>query len=157
MGLFGTKQTSKRSAEQVYSMIEKYFHRRRLNIEDHAMDACDGYGWWIAERDIKVYVFIQEALRGTKGMEIRCTSPIVHFPMANRDLFSMRLLELNRDLSWCCLAAFEDVVLVSAQRPIEGLDQEELDNIIWTVSQTANELEDRLSHEFGARVFHEPM
>lgn len=156
MGLFGTAKTSKRNVEQVYAMIEKYFHRRRLNIEDHIMDACEGYGWWIAERDIKVYVFIQEALRG-KSIEIRCTSPIVHFPMGNRELFLTRLLEINRDLSWCCLAAFEDVVLVSAQRPIEGLDQEELDNIIWTVSQTANELEDRLSKEFGARVFHEAM
>ncbi len=156
MGLFGTVKTSKRTVEQVYSMIEKYFHRRRLNIEDHLMDACEGYGWWITERDIKVYVFIQEALKG-KSIEIRCTSPIVHFPIVNRDLFCTRLLEINRDLSWCCLAAFEDVVLVSAQRPIEGLDQEELDNIIWTVSQTANELEDRLSKEFGARVFQEPM
>jgi hypothetical protein len=84
---------------------------------------------------------------------IRVNSPILHFPDANREAFFLRLLEVNRDLSYCCVAACDEIVIVSGQRPILGLEQEELNDLIWNVSYVADTLDDSLADEFHARVF----
>ena len=87
------------------------------------------------------------------GPVVRVNSPILHFPEENREAFFLRLLEINRDLSYCCVAAFDDVIIVSGQRPILGLDQEELNDLIWNVSYVADKLDDDLAEEFHARIF----
>jgi len=150
MGFFGTKKASKVSIDQVVHMVQEYFHRRGLDLSGHTVDATDGYGWWITEGSAKVYIFVQE---DHGGPVLRVNSPILHFPPENREAFFLRLLEINRDLSYCCVAAFDDVIIVSGQRPILGLDQEELNDMIWNVSYVADRLDDDLAAEFHAPVF----
>jgi hypothetical protein len=150
MGLFGTKKASKTTVSQVVDMVQEYFKRRGLDLEGHVVDATEGYGWWITEGSANIYIFIQE---DRVGPVIRVNSPILHFPDANREAFFLRLLEVNRDLSSCCIAASDEVVIVSGQRPILGLDQEELNELIWNVSYVADTLDDQLSKEFNARIF----
>ncbi|HEY9734445.1 MAG TPA: YbjN domain-containing protein [Drouetiella sp.] len=150
MGFFGTKKASKVTIDQVIDMIEEYFRRRGLDMDGHMVDATEGYGWWLTEGSAKVYIFIQE---DKSGPVIRVNSPILHFPDANREAFFLRLLEVNRDLSYCCVAACDEIVIVSGQRPILGLEQEELNDLIWNVSYVADTLDDSLADEFHARVF----
>ncbi|MBS1953123.1 MAG: YbjN domain-containing protein [Cyanobacteria bacterium SZAS-4] len=152
MGLFGTKKASKVSIDQVVGMVHEYYRRRGLDLEGHTVEATDGYGWWITEGSAKVYIFVQE-VQG--GPVLRVNSPILHFPEQNREAFFLRLLEINRDLSYCCVAAFDGVIIVSGQRPILGLDQEELNDLIWNVSYVADKLDDDLAEEFHARVYAE--
>lgn len=150
MGLFGTKKASKVSIDQVVGMVHEYYRRRGLELAGHTVEATEGYGWWITEGSAKVYIFVQE-VQG--GPVVRVNSPILHFPEENREAFFLRLLEINRDLSYCCVAAFDDVIIVSGQRPILGLDQEELNDLIWNVSYVADKLDDDLAEEFHARIF----
>lgn len=150
MGLFGTKKAAKGTVESVVEMLENYFKRRRLDINGHILDDSEGYGWWIMEGSAKVYIFIQDA---PKGIVIRVTSPILHFPQQNREQFFLRCLDINRELNCCSLAAYEEIILVSAQRPIEGLDPEELNTLIWNVSNAADVFDDHLSREFDCRVY----
>ena len=150
MGLFGTKKTSKGTIEEVIDMIDRYYKRRGLDIAGHQLDGCEGYGWWLMEGAAKVYVFVQE---DKEGPVIRVNSPILHIPPANCEAFYRKLLEINRDLSGCCLSLFDEVVMVTGQRPTRGLDQEELNDLVWNVSYVADTLEDQLSKQFDARVF----
>lgn len=152
MGLFGTKKAQKGTVESVLEMIEKYFKRRHLDMDGHALDDGEGYGWWLMEGSAKIYVFIQDSPR---GVVLRITSPILHFPHHNREMFFLRCLDINRELSCCSLAVYEEIVLVTAQRPIEGLDQEELNTIIWNVSNAADVFDDMLSREFDCRVYND--
>jgi hypothetical protein len=152
MGFFGTKKANKRTVAQVVDMVTEYFTRRGLKLEGHTVDAVDGYGWWLTEGSAKVYVFVQE---DHGGPVVRVNSPILHFPTENREAFFLRLLEINRDLSYCCVAAFDEVVIVSGQRPILGLEQEELNDLIWNVSYVADRLDDELSKEFSATLYTE--
>jgi len=153
MGLFGTKKSNKVTSEQVVGMISEYYHRRGLDIKGHGVAGCEGYGWWITEGSAKIYIFVQEDRIGTV---IRVNSPVVNYPEKNKEAFFLHLLETNRDLSGCSLSAFDGVIMVSGQRPIIGLDQDELNSLIWSVSYVADTLDDQLHEQFGAQIYKEP-
>ncbi|MBI4532655.1 MAG: YbjN domain-containing protein [Candidatus Melainabacteria bacterium] len=153
MGLFGTVKVKKKATTTtVINLLEKNFNGRKLDLHAQGLEDCDGYGWWIKEGSIKVYIFIQDEPHGTV---IRVTSPIVHFPNSNREPFFLRLLEINRDLHTCCLACFQEVVLVSAQRPVGGIDADELDFLVWNVARVADELDGKLAREVNCRPYQE--
>lgn len=147
LGLFGTRRTKPETCEEVAEMIERNFKRRRLDVNAHGLEGCEGYGWNFKEGSAVIYVFVQDE---EDGPVIRVTSPIVHFPQSNREAFFHRLLEINRDLNAICLAAFQEVVLVSGQRDIRGLDDDELEHLIWYVARVADDLDGKLAAEFGA-------
>ncbi len=152
MGLFGTSKAARVSVDGLAQMVGNYFKRLKLDMESQQLDAADGLGWWLTEGSVKVYIF---ALEDPSGPVVRITAPILHYPDDNRLAFFERLLEINRELSGCCLAVFQEVVLVSAQRSTLGLDQEELNELIWNVSITADRLDDQLASEFGAMPYNE--
>ena len=133
-------------------MINEYYKRRGLESKNHGVPGCEGYGWWITEGSAKIYIFVQDDRIGTV---IRVHSPILNFPEKNREAFFLRLLEINRDLSGCSVSAFDGVIMVGGQRPIVGLDQEELNSLIWSVSYAADMLDDQLNEEFGAPIYKE--
>ncbi len=152
MGLFGTKTPKKGTVESVVVMLTEYYKRRGLEIDGHGMDGDEeSCGWWIKEGSAKVYIFLQEDKSG--NVLLRVTSPIVHFPDANREKFFLRCLEANQELSCCSLSAHEEIILVTSQRPIIGLDPEELNTLIWNVSHAADVIDDLFSKEFSCRVY----
>jgi hypothetical protein len=150
MGLFGTAKTVSPTEKEVALMVTKYFERRHLDITGHELKADEGLGWWIAEGSAKVYIFV---LEDRKGQVVRITAPILYFPEERKEEFFQRLLEINRDLSGVAIATFKNVVLVSAQRSTRGLDQEELNDLIWSVSFVADKIDDELAQEFGAKPY----
>src|SRR3990167_4438085 len=150
MGLFGTEKTSKGTIDEVAQMIERYFHRRELNPKDQELSGAEGYGWWLTAGSPKVYVFVQEA---PTGPVLRITSPLVYIPQKNREEFYRKLLNINCNLSSCALATHEDTVLVVAQRPTLGLEQEELDALVWNVAYVADLLDNDLSAEFKVPLY----
>lgn len=152
MGLFGTRKPQKGTVESVIAMLSEYFKRRNLEIEGHALEPeHDSCGWWLKEGSAKVYIFLQEDKGG--NIVVRVTSPIVHFPDLDRERFFQRCLELNQELSCCSLSAHEEYILVTTQRPIAGLDPEELNTLIWNVSHAADVIDDLFSGEFHCRVY----
>jgi len=150
MGLFGTTKTGAPTEKEVASMVTKYFERRHLDIGGHQLKAEEGLGWWISEGSAKVYIFV---LEDRKGQVLRITAPILYFPEHGKEEFFQRLLEINRDLSGVAIATFKNVVLVSAQRSTRGLDQEELNDLIWSVSFVADKIDDELAQEFNAKHY----
>ncbi|PZM79238.1 MAG: hypothetical protein DKT66_22425 [Candidatus Melainabacteria bacterium] len=152
MGLFGTKTPPKGTVESVVAMLSDYFKRRKLDMDGHALDGeRDSCGWWLMEGSAKVYIFLQEDKSGK--IMLRVTSPIVHFPDTDRERFFQRCLELNQELNCCSLSSHEEIILVTSQRPIAGLDQEELNTLIWNVSHAADVIDDLFSQEFRCRVY----
>lgn len=150
MNLFGIKKVSKGTIEEVSSMIESYFASRNLLAKDHVLDSSDGCGWWVKQGTATVYIFVQETANGSV---IRITSPLVKIPQTNREDFYRKLLDINSDLSACALSTHDEVVLVVTQRHTTGLDQEELDEIVWNVAYVADLLDEKLCREFGAEMY----
>ncbi len=152
LGIFGTTKAKPSTWQEVAEMVRSNFRRRRLDLDAHELGDCSGWGWWLKSGTATVYIFVQDE---PTGPVVRATSPILHFPQAGREQFFHRLLEINRDLSTCCLASYQEVVLVTGQRPIEGLDAEELQFLIGNVARVSDELDTSLSRQFDAQRYQE--
>lgn len=150
MGLFGTHKATKGSVEEVAGMISTYFKSRGLNPNHQELKSSEGCGWWMKQGSAKVYIFVQDA---AGGPVLRLTSPLVFIPKENQEAFFRRLLDINCNLSSCALATHGDVVLVVAQRPTLGLNQEEVDELAWSVAYVADLLDEELSGQFKAQMY----
>lgn len=156
MGIFGAEKVSQVTAQDAKAMVESYFEKRGMKAADFQLSDAGGLGWWLMEGSAKVYILVQEGpkdVRGRSSSLIRITSPLVHVPESNKELFYRRLLDLNANLSLCALSTHEDVVLVVAQRPTANLDQEELDDLVWHVAYVADLLDNKLAAEYGCRLY----
>jgi hypothetical protein len=153
MGLFGTKKVSEGSVAQVTKLVENFFNKIRFNPHQQQIPSAKGYGWWIGRGSAVIYIFVQEAEGG--GVYLRVVSPLVYLPKENLIAFYRKLLDINNDLVNCALATDKDVVLLVVQRPTLGLDQEELDDVVSLLAQTADSLDNELNKEFGCRVYSE--
>lgn len=82
----------------------------------------------------------------------RIFSPILYLPSENILPFYLRCLEINRELLTCALCTHEDKVTLVSQRPIEGLDPEELEGTVNYLAAVADDLDNKLADEFGAKL-----
>ncbi len=79
-------------------------------------------------------------------------APIMEIPFAGRERLYRKLLELSflqtSDAAFA-IDGKKDVVYVRALRRISGLDYEEFEDLLQTVSAVADEWDDELQREFG--------
>ncbi len=149
MGLFGSKKTGTLSSKDLEEMVDKYFKRRSIDAAGHQIPPDQGQGWWLDEGSARVYILLEEDHR---GLSVRVTSSIVRCPAGTKESLYQYLLEVNRDLNACGLALLDDLVLVTTSRSVKGLDQEELNDMIWNVSYVSDKLDDELVTRFGATI-----
>jgi hypothetical protein len=150
MSLFGAQKIATGLATEAVTMVETYFRHRDLDPHDHQLSGAEGYGWWLTEGSAKVYVFVQES---ANGAVLRITSPLVFVPETNREAFFRRLLDINTNLTSCALSLHGEIVLIVAQRPIVGLVQEVLDELVWNAAYVADLLDNKLAEEFSAKMY----
>jgi len=91
------------------------------------------------------------ATRGERRIWVRAIAPVVMLPPeAARLAFYARLLDLNakimRNASFGVLG---DKVVVVSERPAEGLDPEEVEQILQHVAATADHYDDLFANEYG--------
>ncbi len=85
---------------------------------------------------------------------VRVAAPVVVPPadVAVRGKLFERLLELNAlGLGNAGFGLFEGKVVAVSERPLAGLDETELEQIVQHLSAVADTFDDRLMAEFGAR------
>lgn len=114
----------------------------RLNTEQ-------GYGWTFRRGSAVIEIYISE--QDSRGY-LQVLSPIVHLPSTNLIALYRRLLELNLQLTNASLGVFYDVIYVFNERPLDGLDANETNDIISLVATYADDLDNKLVSEFGGRL-----
>ena len=152
MGLFGAQKVNRGQCDDAVAMVETYFRQRGFDPTAQELAGSEGCGWWLTEGSAKVYILLQD---NQGGAVLRITSPLVFVPEKNREQFYRRLLDINTNLTGCALATHNDIVLIVAQRPTLGLVQDELDELVWNAAYVADLLDNKLSEEFGARMYSE--
>jgi hypothetical protein len=87
------------------------------------------------------------------NLYLRVVSPVSTLPEASRrEALFTRLLELNGSgLANCAFGLIGDRVVLVSERPAEGLDPEEVEQIIRHLGAVADTYDDRLVKEFGGR------
>ena len=86
-----------------------------------------------------------------ENLYFRVVSPVMTLPDAvSREALFVRLLELNgKGLANCAFGLIGDRVVVVSERPAQGLDGEEAEQIIRHLAAVADTYDDRLVKEFG--------
>lgn len=156
MGLFGTntkktvvKQTG---VKECAKMVQIFLKKVGLNPSEHRIRQPNTLGWWVTHGSAVVYILINQ---GDTSSTIRVASPILFLPDDYILPFYRRLLEYNLNLINCALAVSDDKVLLVSERPLEGLDQNELEGMIHYLAGVADDIDDHLSNEFDAPMYAE--
>lgn len=136
--------------DQYAQTVEQILLGVGVDPQQARMNLQDGFGWSFRRGSavIEVYVSQQD---GTGYLQV--LSPILHLPMSNLLPLYRHLLELNLQLTNAALGVHLDVVYVFSERPLEGLDAVEANNIITLVAGYADELDDKIASEFGGRLY----
>jgi len=113
------------------------------------MEVEDGYGWQLLHGSALIEIY----LAPEEGGSLQILSPLLHLPQGNLLALYRRLLELNLQLTNAALGLHEDVVYLYHARQLAGLDAQEVDAVLRRLAQYADELDDALAQEFGARLY----
>ncbi len=152
MGLFGTKPVKETTERDCIIMVENFFRKIKLESNQQRVTDRDTTGWWVQRGSALVYIILNEH----EGLEtVRIISPILYLPNENILPFYRKCLEINMDLCNCAIGVYDDKVSLISERPIEGLDPEELEGTIHYLSSVADDLDNKLADEFGATLMSE--
>ena len=150
MGFFGKKEKQV-SKEDCIAMVEDFITNIGLNPSDQRLKG-DTIGWVLSRGSAIIYIMIFEYENLTT---IRVYSPILYLPEENILPFYRKCLEINFSLVNCAICVYEDKVALVVERPIGGLDPEELEGMTNYLSSVADDLDNKLADEFGARILSE--
>lgn len=108
--------------------------------------------WMVGAGSATVLVRLIWDVKEEEGW-FRVSSPLVHLPERNLLPFYRRLLELNSELPGVSLSAVHDVIELSGERPLEGMDGAEARSLLTRVAACADKLDDSLHETFGAPLW----
>jgi hypothetical protein len=126
---------------------------RRVGIDPAAArmsSLVEGYGWRFQRGSALIEIYVSQH-EGAGYFQV--LSPIVHVPMRNLLPLYRFLLDLNLSLTAASFGTYGDLVYVYHERPLDGLDDNEAETIINLVARYADDYDDRLVSEFGARLY----
>lgn len=130
--------------------IEAILQQINLNPDEVRMETDEGYGWSFQRGSAVIEIYLSQ--QGETGY-LQVLSPIIHLPTVGLLPLYRRLLELNLQLTSAALGVYNDVVYVFYERPLEGLDAAEANDIIAKVAGYADDLDNQLVEEFGGRLY----
>ena len=149
--LFSDKEIS---VEECVEMVENFLKERGLDPKEQSMGTTKDYiSWSVCRGSAIIYIYI--CLTNAEFKTIRVVSPIVFLPDDNILPLYRKCLETNMDLFGCALAVFEDKIVVISERPIQGLNESELDWMLDHAAHVADELDNTFADEFGAKLVSE--
>lgn len=138
------------SLEAYAATVEQILANIGIDPVRARMPTDSGFGWNFQRGSAIIEVFVSQQ-DGVGYLQV--LSPIMHLPANSLLPLYRRLLELNLQLTHAALGIHLDVVYVFIERPLEGLDSNEANTIINTVTAYADDLDDKLVAEFGGRLY----
>jgi CelD/BcsL family acetyltransferase involved in cellulose biosynthesis len=126
---------------------------RKLGIDPSAATAKtapDTCSWTFQRGSAAILVNLTRRKEDDK-LYLRVISPVMTLPgpEARQPLY-VRLLELNgKGLANCAFGLVGDRVVVVSERPAEGLDESECEQIVHHLAAVADTYDDKLVKEFG--------
>lgn len=145
----GKKQQVPR-VEQYAATVEQILLQIGIDPVQARMNTQDGYGWNFRRGSALIEVYISQ--QDNAGY-LQVLSPIMYLPMTNLLALYRHLLEVNLQLTNAAFGVYNDTVYIFSERPLEGLDAVEANNVINLVANYADDQDDRLVGEFGGRLY----
>lgn len=152
MALFGSKKAQNREAaiQDCVKMIEAFFRKIDFNPNKQRLPNKSTLGWWVQKGSAVIYIILKPH---DDTPTLRIISPILYLPENNILAFYRKCLELNMDLLNCAFAVIDDRIMLVSERSIDGLDPQELEEIIGYLAAVADGVDDKLAREFNAQMY----
>jgi hypothetical protein len=130
--------------------VEKILETIGITPQQARMPTENGYGWSFQRGSALLEIYITK--QGQREY-LQVLSPLLHLPAGNLLPLYRRLLELNLSLTNASLGIYLDVVYIFNERPLSGLDAQEVNFIITQIAEYADDLDNQLANEFGGRLY----
>jgi hypothetical protein len=143
--------------ETAKQLVEATIHR--LGVDPAAVrgkDAADLATWSLQRGSAGILVTVSRRKEDAE-LYLRIVSPVIIIPKGEggpdrREALFTRLLELNGSgLANCAFGLIGDRVVVVSERPVVGLDAEEVEQMVSHLGAVADTYDDRLVKEFGGK------
>ncbi len=144
------KAKNERSIRQCTRIIDEVFKQFGLDPGKNQIREKNVIGWIAKRGKAVIYILLNENKRLNT---LRIISPMVYIPEKNREAFLRRCLETNFSIINCALAVSKDFVSIVFERPLTGLNPEEVAYSVDNLSRLADDLEKDLKKEFGAKYY----
>lgn len=146
--VYADRETGEKFPDAV-TMVNAYLARFAKRAELAEVPVLDDTGYASLQRGsatIGVNVLEEQGV-------LMVFSPVMQVPMAGREAFFRKLLELSfvetSDAAFA-INKDQDEVVVRSLRRLSGLDYEELEDIVATVGETADRWDDVLIRQWGS-------
>ncbi|MCL4251381.1 MAG: hypothetical protein KJ065_24735 [Anaerolineae bacterium] len=149
-GLGGHKPQTGPRLDVYAQTVEQMLLNLGIDPGQARMNTQEGYGWSFRRGSAIIEVYITQNA-GVGYLQV--LAPILHLPLQGLLPLYRRLLEMNLQLTNAAFGVYLDVIYVFNERPLDGLDAVEANQIINTVAQYADDLDDKLLEEFGGRLY----
>lgn len=130
-------------------IVEKVLSGLGLDaVASKVRDEAGSRAWGMARGSAQVLLIVSQTDAGTW---IRIVAPVVKLPAESARLaFFARLLELNaKSMRNAAFGVMNDGVVVVSERPAEGLDAGELEQMLRHVGAVADHYDDLFIKEYG--------
>jgi len=149
-GRGSNRNTARHALEHYAATVEDILADLGVDPAQSRLSIEGGFGWTFRRGSaiIEIYISAQDE----RGF-LQVLAPIMHIPPSNVLPLYRHLLELNLQLTNASLGVYYDVVYVFHERPLQGLDATEANQIITMVAGYADDLDNDLVNEFGGRLY----
>ncbi|NWG18351.1 MAG: YbjN domain-containing protein [Chloroflexi bacterium] len=137
------------SLETYAAVVEQILPAVGVDPVTARMNTEEGFGWNFQRGSARIEIFI--SIQNNVGY-FQVLAPIMHLPAQGLLPLYRRLLELNLQLTNAAFGVHMDIVYVFSERPLNGLDANEANNIISLVAAYADDMDNKLVEEFGGRL-----
>lgn len=145
-----SKVTNLRTIEEAEKIIDKVFKGLGLKPEEAKIDSKDIHGWAVKRGNAVIYIFLNE----NKYINtLRIVSPIMYIPKKRKVEFLKKCLKYNYYFINCALALNEDLIFLVEERPLTGLDPEEVEYIVNNLSRIADRMYNELALVFDTKIY----
>jgi hypothetical protein len=131
-------------------VIDRLLAEIGLMPEEVRMNIETGFGWRFQRGSAVVEIYLAE--NNNVGY-IQALSPIVYIPEDNQLALFKYLLELNLQLTNAAVGLHGDVIYVFSEREINGLDANEINDLITRVAAYADGLDNQIVEQFGGTLY----
>lgn len=139
------------SVEECASMVLQLLAKCKVEPKSAEIEVEGGRGWVITRGSASIIILIAKN-EYIDDFTLEVYSPILKLPTQNILPFYRRCLEINRYLVNSALCVQKDDVIVMSERPLRGIDYEEVESLILSVANAADMIDDKLAEEFGAKL-----
>lgn len=150
MSFFRPKAKPTSLVQQVSNSIVAVLQKYQIDVAEAQRKTSNPTGWSFSHGSAKIEVYITQK---AEKYYFQVLSPIMHIPHMNLLAFYRHLLEMNLLVTQFTFGVYGDIAYIFHERPLEGLDTQEVESLISSIALNADKFDNELVAQFGGKLY----